>query len=798
MRYFAQLILFAVFAPATALSQSADAFDDSSDTLKSYAIPSVTITDSPKERPEAPPNISEVELQEIERRYASQDIPKLLNVEPSALSYSQNGNFIGYSNFSLRGFDQRRISVLINGIPQNDPEDHQVYWINYPDLPANLESIEIQRGAGTNKYGAAAIGGTINLQTANFTGRREIKITSGVGLQTYGAGETIQPTTNKQAIEYSSGRTGDYAFYGRLSRLYSDGYRDRSWSDQQGYFFGAARFDKNVTNQFNLFGGPIADGLAYTGLPKSYVDDVSLRRKNPSSWMYDSTGKQIMYFAERRRGEIENFSQPHYELLTDWKVKENITVKSSLFYYAGNGFYDYDASWASADALNLTAENGYPDAETPRNSILRASVANKHGGWIPRVIWDRGSNILTAGAEIRFHRSEHRGRIEYAENLPSGFDPDFDVYYNEGVRNIFSAFARETIDFGKLRTSFEGRLVSQAYGLRNEKHGLQDIWYLNASGDTVGNGGELFNVKYLFFNPRVGATYDASDRISLFGSVAYISREPRMRNLYAADDFWGTDPKFKADSAADGTPRYDFSEPTIVPESMLDFELGAVWKINDYRFDVHFYWMEYFDELVKSGKVDINGNPIDENAPRTRHIGLELQGSAKIFEGGLGTLEARANATISSNKIVEYDFVTDMGEIVPLEGNDVSGFPSAMGFFALDYLKNDFFLSLSGKYVGDYKTDNFGDLLTTDDALISHMRRDFFYTGYYSDNNLDAYFVMNADFSYTFRNVLSAQYLRVRGQIFNLLNELYAAGAEGKDFFPAAERYMYFSLELGL
>ncbi|HPD34427.1 MAG TPA: Plug domain-containing protein, partial [Candidatus Kapabacteria bacterium] len=69
----------------------------------------------------SPVPFSVITHSEISKSYIYQDIPALLSTLPSIYSYSQNGNSIGYSILSLRGFDQRRVSVLINGIPQNDP-----------------------------------------------------------------------------------------------------------------------------------------------------------------------------------------------------------------------------------------------------------------------------------------------------------------------------------------------------------------------------------------------------------------------------------------------------------------------------------------------------------------------------------------------------------------------------------------------------------------------------------------------------------------------------------------------------
>jgi len=95
----------------------------------------------------------QVKQKDIEKNYTIYDIPKYLSDLPSTTFYSESGNGIGYNYLSIRGFDQRRISVSINGIPQNDPEDHNVYWLDFPDLLASTELIQVQRGAGSGVFG---------------------------------------------------------------------------------------------------------------------------------------------------------------------------------------------------------------------------------------------------------------------------------------------------------------------------------------------------------------------------------------------------------------------------------------------------------------------------------------------------------------------------------------------------------------------------------------------------------------------------------------------------------------------
>jgi iron complex outermembrane receptor protein len=93
-----------------------------------------------------PLTYEKINRENIENNYTLQDIPQFLGDLPSTTFYSENGNGIGYNYLSIRGFDQRRISVSINGIPQNDPEDHEVYWLDFPDLLASTELIQVHSG----------------------------------------------------------------------------------------------------------------------------------------------------------------------------------------------------------------------------------------------------------------------------------------------------------------------------------------------------------------------------------------------------------------------------------------------------------------------------------------------------------------------------------------------------------------------------------------------------------------------------------------------------------------------------
>ncbi|MGH7450917.1 MAG: carboxypeptidase-like regulatory domain-containing protein, partial [bacterium] len=366
--------------------------------------PAVTVVATRGRERETPAAFSTLTQNDIQARYAAQDVPVLLSELPSTKFYSESGNGVGYNYLSIRGFDQRRISVLINGVPQNDPEDHNVYWVDFPDLLANVEDIQVQRGAGSAFYGPPAIGGSVNIITSHFSPKR--------GISAYIGGGTYD--TRRYSLALNSGLLRNkYILFARFSRIQSDGYRDRSWADFKSYFLGAARVGEKSTIRLHFYGGPIEDGLAYNGLPKFSNENLKLRRKNFSYFELTGTGDSLAFSINRRSGEIENFNQPHLELIHEYRAGNRLRLNNTIFWVRGYGFFDYDGSWAPMSYFRITAPDfavtGNPEEIFVDSLLIRAYVDNIQYGWLPQITWLHGRGDLTIGAELRVHRSLHWG-----------------------------------------------------------------------------------------------------------------------------------------------------------------------------------------------------------------------------------------------------------------------------------------------------------------------------------------------------------------------------------------------------
>jgi iron complex outermembrane receptor protein len=187
---------------------------------------------------------------------------------------------------------------------------------------------------------------------------------------------------------------------------------------------------------------------------------------------------------------------------------------------------------------------------------------------------------------------------------------------------------------------------------------------------------------------------------------------------------------------------------------------------------VNGYWMDFSDEIVKSGQVDRFGQPVTGNADRTRHLGVELSVSAEPAEG----LELLGNVTACRNRFVRHtDYST--GAPVPLDGNPIAGFPDLLANGRVTYRVGGLSLSGSVRFVGRQYTDNFRD----------------------QQNTVDPFVVCDGWIGYGFTGgLLGETRLEARMHVTNIFNILYASYGEGSMFFVGAERSVYLGIELAL
>ena len=145
-----------------------------------------------------------VKKAELESFNDGRDIPYLLQMTPSLITTSDAGAGMGYTSLRVRGTDGSRINITANGIPINNPESHNVYWVDMPDLASSLRDVQIQRGAGTSVNGAGAFGASINMLTDAPSNDSYAEISGAYGMY----------NTNRTTLRVGS---GPHRSYGAIS-----------------------------------------------------------------------------------------------------------------------------------------------------------------------------------------------------------------------------------------------------------------------------------------------------------------------------------------------------------------------------------------------------------------------------------------------------------------------------------------------------------------------------------------------------------------------------------------------------
>ena len=183
-----------------------------------------------------------VDKAELEFRLGSQDVPMALSTTPSVYATQQGGG-AGDARINVRGFNQRNVAVMINGVPQNDMENGWVYWSNWDGVADAAQSIQMQRGLSAVNLATPSIGGTLNIITDPASHEK-----GGKYKQEVGAGGFLKSTFN-----WNSGLINDkFALSGTVVRKTGDGIIDKTWTDAWAYYMGAI-YQANADNRFELY-----------------------------------------------------------------------------------------------------------------------------------------------------------------------------------------------------------------------------------------------------------------------------------------------------------------------------------------------------------------------------------------------------------------------------------------------------------------------------------------------------------------------------------------------------------------
>ncbi len=651
-----------------------------------------------------PATYSDISKEELRRSNLGKDMPMLLQTSPGVVVTSDAGAGIGYTGIRIRGTDITRINVTVNGIPLNDPESHGVFWVNLPDLASSVESIQIQRGVGTSANGAAAFGASINIQTQGLRSDPYAELSSSAG----------SFNTFKNNVMLGTGLIdGKFTIDARLSKITSDGYVDRAFSDLKSFFVSGGYYSDKSIFRVKVFSGKEQTYQAWNGVP---LDSLATNRTYNPSGEYEDEEGNLRYYDN----ETDNYRQDHYQLFFSRQLNRQLILNLAAFYVRGFGYYENFKQNQRFSKYGLPHVIVGGDTITKTDLVRRKYLDNHFtGGNLSLNYTPSGQTQVFFGGGLNHYRGAHYGTVHWAD-FSAGALPGRRYYENDGLKIQYDVFVKVIHRFFD---RFNAYADVQLRGVNYEIEGIHDdLRDISQQHD------------FLFFNPKIGLVYDITQRHQVYFSFAGANREPTRSDYRDADE-----------------------SHNPLPEKLLNYELGHLINYDRFRINTNFYYMDYKDQLVLTGKINNVGSPIFTNVPSSYRVGVELDAAWKVSN----MLRWSGNVTISRNKIKAFTEFVDSWD-PPYEQisnelgeTDISFSPSVIAnsifhFTPVEKLN----LSLVSRYVGKQFFDNTSG----------------------NDRALDPWFVNDVRINYT----LSTDFIReieVHLLINNIFNTEYESNA---------------------
>ncbi len=609
-----------------------------------------------------PVAFTNVTAAQIARINDGRDVPFLLESVPSVLVTGDAGGGIGYSAIRVRGTDASRINITANGIPINDSESHNVYWVNMPDLVSSVRDIQVQRGAGTSTNGAGAFGASINMTTD--APRRERYADVAMSYGSY--------NSNRQTVKVGSGMFGDHwSVDARFSHIGSDGYIDRAFSKLWSYQGQLSYSSTNTLARLLAFGGREQTYMAWDYASREEMEKYG-RRYNPCGQYTDADGNTAYY-----PDQCDNFTQHHIQLLLTQNIVHGLTLNAALHYTKGDGYYDQYKTGRTLAEYGLKPFIDADGQEVEESDLIRLKYNdNDFGGGMFNIRYNSERANVTVGSAANYHRGKHFGRIKWVRNYVGGINPLQEYYYNTGRKSDFNIYSRADVNITRGLTGYADLQYRHIHYTIN---GVSD----NFDWNTGGMAQLDVHQNYNFFNPKAGLNYTwKSHRAFASWSVAH--KEPVRDNF------------------TDGDPRHVPSA-----ERLFDYELGYNYTSRLLSLGINLYYMDYKDQLVVTGQLSDTGNALSVNVPSSYRMGIEMQASLRP----LSWFDWDINATLSRNRIknfTEYIYEDEWTNPISFDRGDtpIAFSPSVIMHNSFNFHVRDFEASLVTRYVSSQYMNN--------------------------------------------------------------------------------------------
>ena len=684
-----KFFMMALMGVATA---HAAVVDTQLDTLKSVELQNVQVVSTRASR-KTPMAFTDMSKEQLKAVNYGKDVPFLLSLTPSVTMTSDAGNGIGYTSLRVRGTDPSRINITANGIPMNDAESAQLFWVNMGDFASSVQSMQIQRGVGTSTNGSGAFGASLNMQTEN------------IGVEPYFGVDLSGGSyySHKQTLRFGTGLINEHwGIQGRLSNIGSKGYLDRASTKLNSYFLQAGYFGDNTMVKFITFNGVEETYHAWNYTSK-YEQSLYGRTYNSCGEYYDADGNKRYY-----DNQTDNYHQQNYQLIWNQRLSNVLSLNAALHYTKGEGYYEEYKRKRTLFEYDLDNAMTWATSDLVRQK----KMDNDFYGVVASIQYDNKSDLqATLGGGWNKYDGKHFGLVKWVKSPVDALLPDHKYYDNNTKKTDFNVYGKVTYGlFAGLHAYVD--LQYRHVGVKMEGPTDEINWDNNQR--IVYNMDESFN----FFNPKFGLNYDITPNHKVYASYAIAHKEPTRNNF-------------------ENNINAELEMPKA--ERLNDLELGYKYQSEVFTAGANFYWMDYKDQFVLTGEIDKIGEAITRNVDKSYRLGVEIEAALKPVDW----FRWDVNATWSKNQV--------KGITVKLTDKSVADLGDQPLAFSPEWIVNNIFTfnykglnaSIQSQYISEQYMTNTGfkSYKTLDD------------NGQPTDVSmmLDGHFVTNIDLSYNFK-----------------------------------------------
>ena len=482
-----------------------------------------------------PVAVTKIDTKKITEELASRDLPMLLNGTPGVYATNRGGGD-GDARINVRGFDQRNVGVMIDGVPVNDMENGAVYWSNWFGLDAITSQMQVQRGLGATKIAMPSIGGTINI------------ITQGVGTKKGGRFKQEYATGNflRSSLSYNTGMTPS-GWGLTFSASYKQGQGWVESTPTQG-FFGYTKISKRLDKHLitlSAFAAPqqhgqrsFFQGIQYWDANRSQalgvpfdstllLNDMGIRYNQHWGYVTNDAGEREI-LNERRNF----YNKPQITLKDFWSVNDKLDISNLAYLSVGRGggtsIFNSSAilrdSNFNIDWDQMITENQvnslfgtpnidplYSDTEIKASQILLASINNHFWlGYLGQFNYQYSKKTsFSGGIDYRYYEGRHYQIItnllgaDYFLSAANFNDPD-------PMQRVGDKIAKNTFN------SDRDGVVTYAGVFGQVEHSGERInWFANVS--SILNGYKGID----YFQRKVLELSDTTLRIGALDTIQY-------------------------------------------------------------------------------------------------------------------------------------------------------------------------------------------------------------------------------------------------------------------------------------